>query len=55
MSSVRRIILGLLATVGMLAAALPAAHAEETAYTTIVAHLSAGNEVSPPGCPAGVQ
>ena len=51
MSSVRRIILCLLAAVGMLAAALPAAHAEETAYTTFVAHLSAENEV--PGCPAG--
>ena len=51
MSSVRRIILCLVAAVGMLAAALPAAHAEETAYTTFVAHLSAENEV--PGCPAG--
>ena len=56
MSSVRRIILCLLAAVGLLAAgsaALPAAHAEETAYTTFVAHLSAENEL--PGCPEGVE
>jgi hypothetical protein len=55
MSSVRRIVIGLLASVGLLlagASAVPVANAEEPTLTTFVVHLSAENEV--PGCPAGV-
>ena len=56
MSSVRRVLIGLLASVGLLlagATAVPVAHAEERTLTTFVVHLSAENEV--PGCPAGVE
>ena len=55
MSSVRRIVIGLLASVGLLlagASAVPVANAQERTRTTFVAHLSAENEV--PGCPASV-
>ena len=54
MSSVRRVVLGLLASVGLLlagASAVPVANAEEPTLRTFVVHLSAENEV--PGCPAG--
>jgi hypothetical protein len=56
MSSVRRVVIGLLATVGLLlagAAAIPVASAQEPTLTTFVVQLSAENEV--PGCPAGVE
>jgi hypothetical protein len=56
MSSVRRVVIGLLASVGLLlagASAVPVANAKERTLTTIVAHLSAENEV--PACPAGVE
>ena len=56
MSSFRRIVLGLLASVGLLvagAAAVPVANAEETTLRTLVVPLSAESEV--PGCPAGVE
>jgi hypothetical protein len=55
MSSVRRVVIGLLATVGLLfagAAAVPVANAAEPTLNTFVVQLSAENEV--PGCPAGV-
>jgi CHRD domain-containing protein len=55
-SSVRRVLVGLLATVGLLvagaAAAVPVANAEEPNLRTFVTQLSAENEV--PGCQAGV-
>ena len=54
MSSVRRVVIGLLASVGLLltgASAVPVANAQERTLTTFVAHLSAENEA--PGCPAG--
>jgi hypothetical protein len=55
MSSVRRVVIGLLASVGLLAgaSAVPVANAQERSLTTFVAHLSAENEV--PGCPSGVE
>ena len=56
MSSVRRVIIGLLASVAVLlvgVSAAPAANAQERSRTTLVAHLSAKNEV--PACPAGVE
>jgi hypothetical protein len=56
MSSFRRIVLGFLASVGLLiagAAAVPVANAEETTLRTLVVPLSAESEV--PGCPAGVE
>jgi hypothetical protein len=56
MSSVRRIGIGLLASVGLLAtwaSAAQVANAQERPRTTLVAHLSAENEV--PGCEAGVE
>jgi len=56
MSIVRRIVIGLLATVGLLvtgAAAGPVANAQERTVNTFVVHLSPENEV--PGCPAGVE
>src|SRR3712207_133358 len=57
MSTVRRVVIGLLATVGLLfagAAAVPVAQADEgPRLNTFVVHLSAENEV--PGCPAGVE
>jgi hypothetical protein len=56
MSSVRRVVIGLLASVGLLlagAAAVPVANAQEPTLTTFVAVLSAENEI--PGCPAGVE
>lgn len=56
MSSVRRVVIGLLASVGLLfagASAIPVANAQEPRLTTFVAHLSAEAEV--PGCPAGVE
>jgi hypothetical protein len=55
MSSVRRVVIGLLASVGLLlagAAAVPVANAEEPTLRTFVVQLSPENEV--PGCPAGV-
>jgi len=55
MSSVRRVVIGLLATVGLLfagAAAVPVANAAEPTLDTFVVQLSAENEV--PACPAGV-
>ena len=55
MSTVRRVVIGLLATVGLLvagASAVPVAHAEEQTVRPFVVQLSAENEV--PGCPAGV-
>ena len=55
MSSVRRVVIGLLASVGLLltgASVVPVANAQERTLTTFVAVLSAENEV--PGCPAGV-
>ena len=54
MSSVRRVVIGLLASTGLLlagAAAVPVANAQES--TTFVTQLSAANEI--PGCPAGVE
>ena len=54
MSSVRRVLLGLLASVGLLlagASALPVANAQERTLTTFVAQLSPENEVS--GCGPG--
>ncbi len=54
MSPIRRIVTSLLGAVGLLlagASALPAANAEERARTTLMAQLSAENEV--PGCLAG--
>jgi hypothetical protein len=56
MSSVRRVVIGLLATVGLLfagAAAVPVANAEGPTLNTFVVQLSAENEV--PACPAGVE
>lgn len=56
MSSVRRVVIGLLATVGLLfagAATVPVANAEERTLNTFVVSLSAENEV--PACPAGVE
>jgi hypothetical protein len=56
MSSVRRIIIGLMASVGLLvagAAASPVANAQEPAFRTFVTLLSPGNEI--PGCPPGVE
>ena len=56
MSSVRRVVIGLLATVGLLfagAASVPVANAQEPTLNTFVVQLSAENEV--PGCPAGVE
>ena len=56
MSSVRRVVIGLLASVGLLlagTAAVPVASAAEPTLTTFVVQLSAENEV--PGCPAGVE
>jgi hypothetical protein len=56
MSSVRRVVIGFLASVGLLlagASAVPVANAEERALTTFVAHLSAENEI--PECTAGVE
>jgi hypothetical protein len=56
MSSVRRVVIGLLATVGLLfagAAAVPVASAQEPALRTFEVQLSAENEV--PACPAGVE
>jgi len=55
-SSVRRVVVGLLASVGLLlaaASAVPVADAEERRVTTFVAHLSAENEF--PGCAASVE
>ena len=54
MSSVRRVVIGLLATVGLLfagAAAVPVASAEEPTLNTFVVQLDAENEV--PACPPG--
>jgi hypothetical protein len=56
MSSVRRIIIGLLASVGLLlagAAAVPVASAQEPTLRTFVVQLAPENEI--PGCPAGVE
>ena len=56
MSSVRRVVIGLLASVGLLfagASAAPVANAEEPTLRTFVVQLSAENEV--PTCPAGVE
>jgi hypothetical protein len=56
MSSVRRVVISFLASVGLLlagASAVPVANAQERTVTTFVTHLSAQNEV--PGCPAGVE
>ena len=56
MSSVRRVVIGSLASAGLLlagASAVPTASAQEHGLTTFVTHLSADNEV--PGCPAGVE
>lgn len=56
MPSVRRVVIGLLASVGVLltwAAAAPVADAHERHRTTLVAFLSAENEV--PECSAGVE
>ncbi len=56
MSSVRQIIIGLIAVVGLLvagAAAVPVANAQEPTFRTFVTHLSPGNEI--PGCPPGVE
>lgn len=56
MSTVRRVVIGLLATVGLLvagAAAVPVANAQERTLNTFVVQLSAENEV--PACPAGVE
>jgi hypothetical protein len=53
--TIRRIVIGLLATVGLLfagAAAVPVANAEEPTLNTFVVQLSAENEV--PGCQLGV-
>jgi hypothetical protein len=55
MSTVRRLVIGLLATVGLLvagAAAVPEANAVELPLNTFVVQLEAENEI--PGCPAGV-
>ena len=55
MSSVRRVVIGLLASVGLLlagAAAVPTASAQEATLNTFVVQLSAENEV--PGCQPGV-
>ncbi len=55
MSTVRRVVIGLLATVGLFvagAAAVPVANAEELRLRTFVTQLSAENEV--PGCQPGV-
>jgi len=55
MSSVRRVVIGLLASVGVLlltGTTVVPANAQERTLTTRVAQLSAENEV--PGCPAGV-
>jgi len=56
MSSVRRVVIGLLASVGLLfagAAAVPVANAQESTLRTFVVQLSAENEV--PECQAGVE
>jgi CHRD domain len=56
MSSVRRVVIGLLATVGLLfagAAAVPVASAQEPTLRTFVVQLSPENE--PDGCTAGVE
>ena len=56
MSSVRRVVIGLLAFVGLLlagAAAVPVANAQEPTLRTFVTILSAENEI--PGCPVGVE
>jgi len=55
MSSVRRVVIGLLASVGLLLTATTAvpANAQERTLTTLVAQLSAENEV--PGCSPGVE
>ena len=56
MSSVRRVVIGLLASVGLLlagTAAVPVANAQEPTLRTFVTILSAENEI--PGCPAGVE
>lgn len=56
MSSVRRVVIGLLASVGLLlagAAAVPVANAQEPTLRTFVTILSAENEI--PGCPVGVE
>jgi hypothetical protein len=58
MSSVRRVVIGFLASVGLLltgAAVVPVAHAEEPELRTFVAVLSSENEVIPNDCPAGVE
>ena len=55
MSSVRRVVIGLLAAVGLLlftGTTVVPANAQERTLNTLVAQLSAENEV--PGCPAGV-
>jgi hypothetical protein len=54
MSTVRRVVIGLLATIGLLfagAAAVPVANAEEPTLNTFVVQLEAENEVRK--CPAG--
>jgi hypothetical protein len=56
MSSIRRAVIGLLASIALLltaALAVPAANAEEPTLRTFVVQLAAENEV--PGCPAGVE
>jgi hypothetical protein len=56
MSSVRRVVIGLLASVGLLlagTAAVPVANAQEPTLTTFVTILAPENEI--PGCPAGVE
>ena len=56
MSTVRRVLIGLLASVGLLfagAATVPTASAQEPTLNTFVVQLSAENEV--PGCEAGVE
>ena len=54
MSTVKRVVIGLLATVGLLfagAATVPVANAVELPLNTFVVHLEAENEI--PDCPAG--
>ena len=56
MTSARRVVIGVLASAGMLLTgtlAAPVANAQGRTLTTFVAHLSAENEI--PGCPAGVE
>jgi hypothetical protein len=55
MSSLRRVVIGLVASVGLLlltGTAVVPANAQERTLTTLVAQLSPENQV--PGCPAGV-